>query len=289
MKIREDWDVQVSKGNGVTESMDEFMKKNEMQEVLQKRQVELEKYLEMLQMRIVQEPEGHLRISRTGKIQYYRVTKDTEPNGIYLSKKNLDLIRRLAQKEYDKKVILEMQKELSKIKKMQKEYKAAGIEKIYNQYVEERKELVQPIVLSDDVYAKKWLEEDYRKKEINNAVNVYQTEGGELVRSKSELIIANKLKKWKIPYRYEEELILEDGTKLHPDFTILNVRERKIYYYEHLGMMDNAEYAEHALERIIKYEKNGIFPGKKLILSHESSNRPLDPILVDEIIRQYLV
>ena len=67
------------------------------------------------------------------------------------------------------------------------------------------------------------------------------------------------------------------------------MRTREVKYLEHLGMMDNTDYMEHALDRIAQYEKNGIFPGKQLILSHESSSRPLDPVLVEAIIREYLM
>lgn len=275
--------------NGVIKNMNGSIKKSGIQAAMQERETELEKYLELVQSRANQAPDGYLKISRTKKVQYYKVTKDTEPNGIYLQKNDMDVICSLAQKEYDRKVILAMQKELTQIRKMIKTYSEDGIRKIYDNYIAERKELIEPVELSDEAYARKWINQEYKKKDIGNAINIYQTEGEDLVRSKSELIIANKLKKLKIPYRYEAELTLKDGTILHPDFTVLNVRERKTYFFEHLGMMDNAEYLEHAMDRITRYEKNGIFPGKQLILSHESSSRPLDPVLVEAIIREYLM
>lgn len=76
---------------------------------------------------------------------------------------------------------------------------------------------------------------------------------------------------------------------IHPDFTALNVRLRRIYYWEHLGLMDNEEYREPALDRITRYERNGFFPGKNLIITHETSMYPLDTRLIESIIKSYLL
>lgn len=179
--------------------MNGSIKKSGIQAAMQERETELEKYLELVQSRANQAPDGYLKISRTKKVQYYKVTKDTEPNGIYLQKNDMDVICSLAQKEYDRKVILAMQKELTQIRKMIKTYSEDGIRKIYDNYIAERKELIEPVELSDEAYARKWINQEYKKKDIGNAINIYQTEGEDLVRSKSELIIANKLKKLKIP------------------------------------------------------------------------------------------
>lgn len=222
-------------------------------------------------------------------MQYYRVSKSTDSSGKYLSKKDIDIICSLAQKEYDRKVVQEIHKELEKLEKMESIYTSDGIKKIYDKYIPERKKLVNPVEISEEAFRQQWEEKEYKRKDMKEQVKIYRTDRGDFVRSKSEWIIANKLLKLKIPYRYEAQLILPDGGIIHPDFTVLNIRKRKEYYFEHLGMMDNPDYAEHALDRITRYERNGIFPGQQLILSHESSNRPLDPVLVENIIKQYLV
>ena len=76
---------------------------------------------------------------------------------------------------------------------------------------------------------------------------------------------------------------------IHPDFTVLNVRKRKEYLWEHLGMMDDPEYSKSALERIRQYEKQGFYPGDKLIITHETSENPLPTRLIDDIISHYLL
>ena len=71
---------------------------------------------------------------------------------------------------------------------------------------------------------------------------IYQTLSGELVRSKSEVIIANILYQSHVPYEYEAPLFAPDGSWRLPDFTIH--WQGRAYYWEHLGMLDVEEYEQ---------------------------------------------
>ena len=75
---------------------------------------------------------------------------------------------------------------------------------------------------------------------------------------------------------------------VYPDFTVLNVKRRKELYWEHLGMMDDPEYVEKAMQKIAMYEENGIFPGESLILTYETRMNPISPKIVNLMISQYL-
>lgn len=152
-----------------------------------------------------------------------------------------------------------------------------------------RKELIKPIIESDEQFAKNWINVSYVQKIVGDDVPEIFTENGERVRSKSEKMIADKLRQLQIPYRYEAPLRLNRNSVLHPDFTVLNVRTRKEYYYEHFGMMDNPEYVENAMKRIELYEKNGIFPGDKLLFSWGTQVSPLNMKVVEAIIRKFLL
>ena len=109
-----------------------------------------------------------------------------------------------------------------------------------------------------------------------------------MVRSKSEKIIADLLYRKGIPYHYEPELILRDGTKIYPDFAVLNLKHRKTIYWEHLGMMEDPEYSEKAVRKISAYIKNGIFPGEQLILTAETKEFPVNVREVKILIQHYL-
>lgn len=88
---------------------------------------------------------------------------------------------------------------------------------------------------------------------------IYLTENGELVRSKSEWIIADKLKAAGIRYQYEQPLVL-DGVERYPDFTIRDDDSGVVWYWEHNGMLSNPEYKARWSRKEASYRRAGILP-----------------------------
>ncbi len=94
-----------------------------------------------------------------------------------------------------------------------------------------------------------------------------------MVRSKSEVFIDIVLSQNNIPYRYENELLL-DGKQFYPDFTLLNPVTKELIYWEHLGLMSNHDYVRMCFNKLRTYHQHGITPGVNLILTFESTNNP---------------
>lgn len=234
-------------------------------------------------------PEGSLRICcRGNKAQYYQRNDPKDFNGIYIREKDVDLARKLAQKDYDQKVLCSIEKELNAINKYISCCPATNIEHLYESLHRERRKLIDPIIETEEQYISNWENVIYRGKEFDEDAPEIYTAKGERVRSKSEVIIADILYSEGIPYRYEYPIQLKGWGKVYPDFTILNVKLRKELYWEHLGMMDDSDYVESALQKIALYEKNGIFPGEKLILTYETKKNPINQKIVRLLIQQYL-
>ncbi len=84
---------------------------------------------------------------------------------------------------------------------------------------------------------------------------------GCMVRSKSEVIIANQLAAAQILFGCEVPLFAPDGTFYLPDFTI-EWRGSK-FYWEHLGLLDKSEYKKKWEEKKKWYAKH--FPGALLV------------------------
>ena len=234
-------------------------------------------------------PEGNLRICSSGnKTQYYHRQDPKDFNGEYIRGENKDLARKLAQKDYDRKILRSAEKELVAIGKYLSNYPKENAEQIYESLHKERQKLITPILEPKDQYVSKWTAVEYEGKAFDEEMPELYTSRGERVRSKSEVIIADLLSREAIPYRYECPIYLKGVGKVHPDFTALNVRLRKEIYWEHLGMMDDPAYVENALLKISAYEQNGIFPGDNLILTYESRKNLLNPKLIRAQIQQYL-
>ncbi|WP_298210237.1 AAA family ATPase [Acidovorax sp.] len=88
---------------------------------------------------------------------------------------------------------------------------------------------------------------------------IYLTENGDLVRSKSEWIIADKLKAAGIKYQYEQPLIL-DGVERLPDFTIRDEDAGTVWYWEHNGMLSDGEYKKRWERKEAAYRRAKIVP-----------------------------
>lgn len=152
------------------------------------------------------------------------------------------------------------------------------------------KDHVNPSVFTDDGYARRWQAEKYQNRWEGRGFK-FETPRGERVRSKSEWMIASMLDASGVPYRYEETVGLHElyGGAFHPDFTVLNKRTRKEYYWEHFGRMDDPEYVEESfMPKIIEYYTFGFIPGEKLLMTFESKNHPFDTVQVKRIIETYL-
>lgn len=94
---------------------------------------------------------------------------------------------------------------------------------------------------------------------------VHQTVSGVMVRSKSEVIIANLLTEHRIPFEYERELRV-GGQRFLPDYTITWMGQT--YYWEHLGRLDLEDYRQNWAIKKRWYDEH--FPGQ-LITTEESS------------------
>ena len=100
---------------------------------------------------------------------------------------------------------------------------------------------------------------------------IHLTLAEHMVRSKSEVIIANMLSERDIPFRYEMRLNAPDGTFYLPDFTVMWNGEQ--WFWEHWGFMDDERYRDHRETKKKWYERN--FPGR-LVETIESTNLSAD-------------
>ena len=235
------------------------------------------------------EPQYHVRID-SNKEQIYVTTLDNNVKGSYLKAEKAIAAKQIATYDYLTKCIRLIDDELRRIDKYLLTCNKCSPESYYSTLHKFRQSLITPIVPTDEQFVEKWLSEPYEPGKFDeNDESEFYTEKNERVRSKSEILIGNSLLRFKVPYKYECPLYLEGLGVIRPDFTALNVKRRKIFYWEHLGKMDDPDYARTNVSRINYYEKNGVFKGDRLILTWETSKTPLDVRLLDSIIKHYLL
>jgi exodeoxyribonuclease V alpha subunit len=110
---------------------------------------------------------------------------------------------------------------------------------------------------------------------------IHVTARNELVRSKSEVIIANRLADHRLAYEYEKELIPPGGDERDmrlPDFTIMH--EGTAYYWEHCGMMSDPVYAQKWRDvRLPWYKRHGL--DSRLIVTEDGPDGSIDTPAID--------
>lgn len=250
----------------------------------------IKKIINIAEKELENVPEGSLRLGKSkGIVQYYHYKDGTGHDGAYISKDNKELIKKLAQKSYDEKVLKYTRKTVLQIAALLKNYEDNKVEKIYLAEHNERQKLITPIEATYEQSLKEWISKPYIGKGFVEEMPVIYTNSGIRVRSKSEKIIADYFESVGIVYKYECPLVLKNYGTIYPDFTFLSRKTMREIYWEHEGMLDNVEYARNAVKKIELYEKNGIFPGEDLILTFETSTSVINTELIKCLSNKYLL
>ena len=227
-------------------------------------------------------PEGWINIRcRNGRFYYYFAGADDKDR--FLTREDAPLIEQLIQKDYLNKVLRGAKTEQKAILKMLRLYPETLAEDVYDSLPEGRKLYATPINVCDEAFAQKWMNTPYKRKPFKKDAPVFTTIKGEQVRSKSEVMIADRLFAKGIPYRYECPLKI-GGRIIHPDFSILRMSDRKILYHEHCGKMGDPDYKEDMVERANLYSEGGIVLGDRLFYTFESDTAPLNTMTLDRLI-----
>jgi hypothetical protein len=123
---------------------------------------------------------------------------------------------------------------------------------------------------------------------------IHRTSRREMVRSKSEVIIADRLAAHRIDYAYEQPLTISNATK-YPDFTIEDMESGENYYWEHCGMLHVPQYRRRWEEKLVWYRANQILPNDEsggergvLILTQDGANGSIDAANIDRLITTIL-
>ena len=122
---------------------------------------------------------------------------------------------------------------------------------------------------------------------------IHRTARGELVRSISEVVVADALNTEGIDYHYEKALHGPDGVERYPDFTAEDPDSGVTVYWEHLGMLSNPTYADRWQKKLKWYkeamqlEPNGPEnkKGERLVTSENRKDGAIDSSKIRQRVR----
>ena len=231
-----------------------------------------------------------IRTKRNGKLNYFQTENI---NGQYTRKgisRNEYLIRNLARKEYLKlslEIIINNLEALNSVKKKYRSYRPDDIiemmPKAYGSLPIEY--FFSQTDTSGAPQQSNWADKPYRQSDVKPEAKVHTTSKGLRVRSKSELMISEKMYEHQIAFRYEQ--ILPIGNKnLVPDFTIKK-DNGEIIYWEHCGLTHNENYMLHHKRKLELYETIRIVPWRNLIVTYDDENGNINMAIIEsEIINK---
>lgn len=112
---------------------------------------------------------------------------------------------------------------------------------------------------------------------------IHRTEKGHMVRSKSELVIANMLYRMGVEYEFERRY---EGTNVlgrrWPDFSFVDP-SGELILWEHLGLMSRDDYRRDWEVKREWYEKNGFIFGENLFTTEDDEQGGLDSTEVRDV------
>ena len=258
-----------------------------LKERLQQESQRLKEKITSLEEEISHLPEGNFYCIHNNKyIQWFR---NINGKHVYISKRNRTLAERLAYKKY---LTLQLKDCLQKQQAADAylKYSDSSTEDDLQTFLSnpDYQELLSPVFAINSGKFQDWMTEPFEKNPTHPEQLIFRTASGNLVRSKSEVLIDMYLHLNKIPFRYECALNL-GYTTLYPDFTILHPDSGELFYWEHFGMMDDPAYSKHAFSKLQLYANNQIVPGIQLITTYETRQRPLSPETVEKTIQQFFL
>ena len=133
-----------------------------------------------------------------------------------------------------------------------------------------------------------WANEEYKMSTYYANLKRHRTSRGLMVRSKSEVIIAEKLYEYDVPFRYEQLLDVK-GCTYAPDFTVRNRRTGQEFYWEHFGLMNDEKYVKAWRLKLYDFEQAGISPWTNLITTYDKPNNGIDLQMIEFIIKTKLL
>lgn len=236
-------------------------------------------------------PEGTLTFrNKNGKVQFVQLINEADEGNIRRKRKGITrdsyLTMQLARKKYLKLSTLLLKNEIKRLSKFIECRVEPSPDNVVAMLSKNWKYVPQTYLFPHKINQQKWAAAEYRRNLKYPEELRHTTSRGLKVRSKSELLIAEKLDAYGIPYRYDQ--VISNGKHLFsPDFTIKT--KKGIIYWEHCGKMADLDYRAYNKWKLSQYEAMKIVPWDNLIITYDQSDGEFDMRIIDAEISNKLI
>lgn len=236
-------------------------------------------------------PEGSLNIDNRGHNEFYKIHLPKKGNRKKDIRKGITkdkaLVSALVRKRYVENAVSILDSDIAMMEKMLKSYQPVDENSVMAEFVSRHP------ALADDIYRNvdetdTWASDYERQKDFYDDDRTSVAGDGTVMRSRGEIIIAEKLRQYNIPFRYEASLGIPDLAYV-PDFTIKRPRDSKIFFWEHFGDVNDDAYMARNARKLERYEEYGIVPWDNLIVTYDLTNGGVNVPLIEAMISAWLL
>lgn len=236
-------------------------------------------------------PEGTLTFrNNNGNIQFVQLLSYSEAGNVLRKRRGITtdthLTMKLARKKYLKISTELLLKEIDRLSKFIEQRTEPTPDNILKMLSENWNHVPRSYLFPHKTNQEKWAAAEYRRNGKNLHELRHTTSRGLKVRSKSELLIAEKLDSYGIPYRYDQ-VIGNTRYIFSPDFTIKT--KRGFIYWEHCGKMSDSDYRAYNKWKLSQYESMKIVPWDNLIITYDQNDGDFDMRIIESEILNKLI
>lgn len=142
--------------------------------------------------------------------------------------------------------------------------------------------------------ADKWVTKGLAEREHYEAERPYpeglvlRTASGELVRTRGEIIIADKLDSFGLSYVYEWPKWI-DGKLRWPDFAVLHPKTQEVITIEYMGRFDDREYREKNSIRLEEFYGAGYILGQNFLIFMDNEQGVIDSSKIHRVLKAFFL
>lgn len=219
--------------------------------------------------------------------RYFSMYTKNNRDRIYLGNQSHPIVKEILSNYFFSHITNNLENNISEMIKLKDNYKTIDPNCLRDEFPNAYK-FDDPLFfkIAGVVDENKWANEPYEKSEAHSEHLTHLASDGTLLRSKSEVVIANTLINHGLDFRYEETRTFA-GITISPDFIIYSRKLHREIIWEHFGLISDPKYLNTFGNKMISYIEADYFPYINLIVTFDDKNGNIDSRLIEELVEAF--